>query len=252
MTQPVSLQRHPVDASQEIQQRSLLDLMSDGFYMLLLLKRGQYPVEQQAFTEAVRQFLTDFEHNASREGIANTDIHAAKYAYCAMVDEAVLRSDCAFKEEWSRNPLQLILFGDHLAGENFFSRLEELRVQGEPRLPSLEVYYYCLLLGFQGKYLIEGAEKLHYLTARLGDEIIYLKGKKPAFAPYWKRPDAVAHTLRRIVPIWAAAAVIAVVCVIGYGSLRYSLDQQVDQQLAINQHFIQMPSKVANITITLP
>ena len=55
--------------------------------------------------------------------------------------------------------LQLHLFGDHLASENFFHRLEELRVQGASQLPSLEVYHYCLLLGFEGKYRLEGPEK---------------------------------------------------------------------------------------------
>ncbi len=232
--------------------RSLLDLMSDGFYMLLLVKRGQVPTEQQPFSDAVRQFLATMERAASREGIANEDIHAAKYAYCAMVDEAVLRSDCGFREEWGRNPLQLMLFGDHLAGENFFTRLEELRAQGAPRLQSLEVYYFCLLLGFEGKYRIEGTEKLHYLTARLGDEIVYLKGKRAGFAPHWPPPDKVAHALRRTVPLWAVAAVLAVVSLVGYFSLRYALQQETDRQLASYQQIVEMPAKTASITITLP
>lgn len=232
--------------------RSLLDLMSDGFYMLLLIKRGQVPTDQQAFSDAVRQFLAGMERTANREGIANEDVHAAKYAFCALVDEAVLRSDCSFREEWGRNPLQLMLFGDHLAGENFFTRLEDLRAQGAPRLQSLEVYYFCLLLGFEGKYRIEGTEKLHYLTARLGDEIVYLKGKRAGFAPHWPRPDKVSHALRRTVPLWAVAAVLVVVSLIGYFSLRYALQQETDQQLAAYENVVEMPAKTASLTITLP
>jgi type VI secretion system protein ImpK len=39
-------------------------------------------------------------------------------------------------------------------------------------------------LTWRGKQL-EGAEKLNYLTARLGDEIAHLKGKSAGFAPHW-------------------------------------------------------------------
>ena len=53
-----------------------------------------------------------------------------------------------------------MLFGDQLAGENFFNRLESLRARGSAHLQALEVFHMCLLLGFQGRYIIEGSEKL--------------------------------------------------------------------------------------------
>jgi type VI secretion system protein ImpK len=232
---------------------SLLDMMSDGFYMLLLIKRGQVPLAEAPFADAVRQFLANMERTASRNGIANEDVHAAKYAYCAVVDEAILSSpECSFREDWARKPLQLALFGDHLAGENFFARLEQLRAQGAPRLQSLEVFYFCLLLGFEGKYRLEGTEKLGYLTARLGDEIVYLKGKRTGFAPHWAPPDRVAHVLRRTVPVWAAAAVLAVIGLVGYFTLRVSLQNNTTQRLAPYNNLVQMPERTASLTITLP
>jgi len=232
--------------------RSLLDLMSDGFYMLLLIKRGQVPLAEQPFADAVRQFLGNMERGASRQGVAAEDIHAAKYAYCAVVDEAVLSSGCSFREDWARKPLQLALFGDHLAGENFFVQLEQLRAQGAARLQSLEVYYFCLLLGYEGKYRLEGTEKLSYLTARLGDEIVYLKGKRTGFAPHWAAPDRVSHVLRRTVPLWAAAAVLLVAGLAGYLSLRMALQKDTAQRLADYHELVQMPARTANLTITLP
>jgi type VI secretion system protein ImpK len=158
--------------------RSLRGLMADGFYLLMLLKRGQLPGDEARFIETVQLFLATVERAAIKLGIASEDVYAAKYGYCAAVDEAMLSQPSTLREAWERNPLQLRLFGEHLAGEHFFDRLEQLRAQGGPRLPSLEVYHYCLLLGFEGKYRLEGAEKLGYLTARLGDEITYLKGRR--------------------------------------------------------------------------
>ena len=137
---------------------TLLDLLYDGFLRLFLLKRGQEPNDAAAFSARVQQFLSDYERNAKRLNAANEDIYATKYAFCAALDETVLNANFAIRDAWMRQPLQLTLFGEQLAGENFFNHLEDLRAQGVPRLQSLEVYHMCLLLGFQGKYLIEGNE----------------------------------------------------------------------------------------------
>ncbi len=232
--------------------RSLLELMADGFYLLMLLKRAQLPVSERAFVESIQQFLEGVERGAAKLDIAAEDTYAAKYAFCAAVDEAMLSQPSSLREEWERNPLQLRLFGEHLAGEHFFDRLEELRAQGAPRLPSLEVYHYCLLLGFEGKYRLEGPEKLGYLVARLGDEIVYLKGKRAGFAPHWAPPDRVAHALRRVVPLWAPLLVFAVLGLGAFLTLHTLLARDTGKQLAEYQQVVQMPGKTAHVTITLP
>jgi type VI secretion system protein ImpK len=232
--------------------KSLLDLMADGFYMLTLLKRGQMPESEHAFIQAMQEFMEGVERSATKAGISGEDIYAAKYGYCAAVDEAILAMPSAIRDDWEQRPLQLVLFGDHLAGESFFDRLEQLRAQGGMRLPALEVLYHCLLMGFEGKYRLEGPEKLGYLTARLGDEIAYFKGKRAPFAPYWAPPDAVAHSLRRVVPLWAPAALLAVVGLGGFMLLNFWLGRETDQRLAKYQQVIQVPERTAHITITLP
>jgi type VI secretion system protein ImpK len=232
--------------------QSLQDLMADGFYLLLLLKRGQLPSDAEAFVQTVQKFLDGVERSANRMGIASEDVYAAKYAFCAAVDEAILSQPSALHEIWERNPLQLRLFGEHLAGEHFFDRLEELRRQGAPRLPSLEVYHFCLLMGFEGKYRLEGTEKLGYLTARLGDEIVYLKGKRHGFAPHALPPDHIRHSLRRVVPLWLPAALVAGFGVIGFFGLRFYLGHETQQRMAAYNDVVQMPQRTAHITITLP
>lgn len=232
--------------------RTLLDLMSEAFYLLLLLKRGQTPTDATLFVQQVRDLLDTVERNAMKLGIAGEDIYAAKYAYCAAIDEAILSTPCAVREDWELQPLQLILFGDHLAGEHFFTRLEELRAQGAARLQALEVYYFILLLGFEGKYRLEGPEKLGYLTARLGDEITYLKGRRAAFAPHWAPPDAVAHAIRRQAPMWLPVLAVAVLGVAGYLVLAHALSRDTHQAMAAHQDVVSVPPRTAQVTITLP
>ncbi len=211
---------------------------------MLLLKRAQIPSDTESFVQSVQTFLDGVERGAVKLGIASEDIYAAKYAFCAAVDEAILSQPSALHETWERNPLQLRLFGEHLAGEHFFDRLEELRRQGAVRLPSLEIYHYCLLLGFEGKYRLEGPEKLGYLTARLGDEIIYFKGKRSGFAPHWPPPDNVRHALRRADRAGDRLRPARL--------LRSAPVSGPPERMAAYNQVVQMPQRTAHITITLP
>ncbi|MCW7537700.1 type IVB secretion system protein IcmH/DotU [Aquabacterium sp. A7-Y] len=235
-----------------IEARTLLDLMYDGFYMLFLLKNKHAPLDAESFRERLKDFLREFERGADRLKTPSEDVYLAKYAFCALVDEAVLMSQFKVREAWERQPLQLQFFGEQLAGENFFERLEELRRQGAARVQTLEVFHMCLLLGFQGKYLLEGTEKLNYLTARLGDEIAHLKGQRAGFAPHWAPPDQVAHSLKNEVPLWVIGSVFALLGLVAFIGLRWTLDRATRSDLAPYQALIKLPPKAANLTITLP
>jgi type IV/VI secretion system ImpK/VasF family protein len=141
------------------------------------------PADADAFSGAIQGFLDDFERAALKAGFASQDIFDAKYAFCAAVDEAVLGARTPIRDAWERRPLQLALFGEQLAGENFFEKLEAARNGGASRIQALEVFHLCLLTGFKGRYLLEGPEKLKYLVSQLGEQITHIKGKAPASRP---------------------------------------------------------------------
>ncbi len=231
---------------------NLLDLMYDGFYLLFLLKGKHAPMDAEVFRERIKQFLTAFERGATRMNASAEDVYACKYAFCATVDEAVLMSGFKIKEAWQRLPLQVQFFGEQLAGEQFFEKLEELRRQGAPRVQAMEVFHMCLLLGFQGKYLIEGSEKLGYLTARLGDEIARIKGQGAGFAPHWAAPDRIQHQLKNELPLWVVGSVFGLMALLAFIGLRWQLGQHASTALGPAQHIVHLAPQVANITITLP
>jgi type VI secretion system protein ImpK len=231
------------------QVRSLLDLLYDGFFMLFLLKNGREPGDAQEFSQRIQQFLGDFERGAKKLNASAEDVYASKFAFCAAIDESVLSSTFRIRTEWERRPLQLVLFGEQLAGEKFFQYLEECRAQGAARLQSLEVFHMCLLLGYQGKYLLEGPEKLAYLTARIGDEIAHLKGKRAQFAPHWPLPDQVAHRLKREVPLWSIGAVFALVGLLAYLGLNTYLRDQTLRSLAPYSQVVKLGPQSATFTI---
>ncbi|NHQ91362.1 type IVB secretion system protein IcmH/DotU [Janthinobacterium lividum] len=233
-------------------EQTLMDLMYDGFYALFMLKNGSGPQDNADFISKMTHFLDEFSRGAKKQGASADDIDAAKYAFCAAVDEIILRSPYSIRDEWARRPLQLVLFGDQLAGENFFIRLEALRARGSAHLQALEVFHMCLLLGFQGRYILEGPEKLNYLTARLGDEIAQMKGKKTGFAPHAERPDQIIHKLRNNVPPWVLCSVFALICALGYLGLRTMLAKQTEAQINAYNDIVKLAPRVANLSITLP
>lgn len=239
-------------ASADKDAASLLDLMYDGFYLLFLLKGKHAPMDADVFRDRIKQFLTAFERGATRMQASAEDIYLCKYAFCATVDEAVLMSSFKARDAWIRLPLQMQFFGEQLAGEQFFEKLEDLRRQGAPRVQALEVFHICLLLGFQGKYLLEGTEKLGYLTARLGDEIARIKGHGAGFAPHWSAPDRVQNQLKNEVPLWVIGSVFGLMALLGFLGLRWQLTEQTKHALGAHHHIVQLAPQVANITITLP
>lgn len=239
-------------ASAPVNARSLLDLMYDGFYALFMLKNGSAPADEASFAVKMQKFLGDVERNAKKLDVSPEDVYAAKYAFCASVDEIILRSSFGIRDAWERRPLQLTMFGDQLAGENFFKQLEDLRVRGNAHIQALEVFHMCLLLGFQGKYALEGPEKLNYLTARLGDEIAHLKGKSAGFAPHWARPDAIVNKLRNDVPMWVVASLFALIALFAYLGLNWMLTSGTENGLAGYSDIVKLAPRTANLTITLP
>ena len=192
---------------------TLHDMLEDGIYLLFLLKCGNPPNTYTEFNKRVELFLAQLERNARNLGKPAKAVENAKYAFCALIDEIILSSDFSIRSDWERAPLQLRLFGEHLAGERFFDKLEVLRANPEENIETLEVFHTCLLLGFQGKYLLEGSEKLDYLVASIEREITRIRGGKAEFAPNWKLPQRFQQYVRHELPLWLFFALLTTVAV---------------------------------------
>lgn len=88
-------------------------------------------------------------------GFPDNELAEARYALVAFIDEQILKSNWPGRNEWMGQPLQLDLYREYTAGENFFNRMRVLLQQGGSS-PALEVYYLCLVLGFRGAYGASG------------------------------------------------------------------------------------------------
>ena len=210
---------------------TLRQLVEDGAYLVLLLKNGEEPVDPEAFKRNVDRFFADFEARALGHGHPPEAVRDARYALSAYLDETILNSQAAIRADWELYPLQLRYFGEHLAGETFFTRLEELRMQPDRTIDVLEVFHLCLLLGFQGKYKFEGPEKLRYLATSLGQEIARIRGERAAFAPAAGLPDEIQQVVTYELPMWVFVAIALAIALGGYFGYQYLLGQRADEVL---------------------
>lgn len=161
-----------------------------------------------------------FERRTIRAGINDTDVQAAKYALVALVDETVLLSDLPLKDEWLGRPLQMQYFDEFAAGEEFYNKLDALRLARSAQgADVLEVYHLCMTLGFKGKFGdARGAERRQVLMESVANDIAQNRGVAPdaELAPNGLPSDRVAATgvsgsfLARS-PVWAVPAIVAAV-----------------------------------------
>ncbi|SNS32633.1 type VI secretion system protein ImpK [Noviherbaspirillum humi] len=227
MSQSTALPANTLPSSRQLRHSlSLKDMLEDGIYLLLLLQAGNAPKDGAAFAQQVQTFLAQFDSNARKLGKDETAVSSAKYAFCALLDEVILSSSFDMRAAWEGAPLQLQLFGEHLAGEHFFERLDALRGDPKSNLEVLEVFHTCLLLGFRGKYLIEGTEKLQLLTARLEQELIQARGGKAEFAPHWRLPQRLQQYLKHELPLWTYFALLALAGATVFLSFAWLLDRE--------------------------
>ncbi|MFH7766985.1 type IVB secretion system protein IcmH/DotU [Acinetobacter sp. BSP-28] len=235
---------------------NLVDLLHDGFYIVFLLKNQYIPDNANEFRDKILNLLNRFENQARKLQFSADDIHDAKYAYCALLDETIVtQQDVQFfdlQNNWMISPLQLSLFGSQLAGYRFFEILESLRSHGKERLAALEVFHYCMLLGFHGKFRIESIQNLNHLVARVGDEIDFLKGKKAAFSPFAALPDQIKHMIHRELPFWGILIFLAIFALSVFIALNFMLLNQNDKSLADYRNIISPTAEQAYITIHLP
>lgn len=240
------------EAPAAVQPSSLVNMLYDGFYMVTLLKNRHFPESAEAFFNSIVKFLDQFERTAKKLNYSAEDIYDAKYAFCAMADEAVLSSQLNIRSTWERKPLQLALFGEQLAGDHFFDNLERARNDGARRIQALEVFHMCLLTGFKGRYLLEGPEKLRYLTTQLGEQLAHLKGKPAGFAPHWSAPDSISHVIRREVPLWVIGAVLALFGLAAWLALDWHAARAVRDTLSPFKNIVQLTPPAPTLHIILP
>ena len=150
----------------------------------------QSTTDAASFRAHVKTLLGAADQEARARGYEPEFVKLAVYAYIAFLDETVLNSSQAMFAEWTRQPLQEEVFGEHMAGENFFRSVSDLMArQDSPSLADvLEVYLLCLQLGYRGKYGASDPASLQGLMMSIQQKIHRIRGPESAPPAIWHFP----------------------------------------------------------------
>lgn len=154
--------------------------------------------------------LDDFEKRAERYKFNHKIIQVSKFALASFVDEAVLTNNFPLRDEWERNPIQLEYFGEQLAGNKFFDKLQSMLKQVEVTQDAVEIYYFCMLLGFKGRYGVYEQEKLLAIMQSTANALVKVGKIKPVeLSPHWRADDQPKPPEKRGMPVWARISAFA-------------------------------------------
>jgi type VI secretion system protein ImpK len=183
----------------------------------------------------IRYYLELFEKNCKALKIPDDSITETKYAIVALIDETVLSTESACKEYWFSRPLQLDLFGDNIAGEEFYYKLQKLLLSIESKKDVLEIYYICLSLGFEGKYKLYNAEERITIIEDVGRKIRRTRIRSSlGLSPHGNRSDSPRSGGRAFFfPIWLSGSLVAIALTGYYLFLHFKNTSQVSAVIAI-------------------
>lgn len=173
------------------------------FDLILRLKAGIVPPSND-LRPKIASMLDDFERRSERYKFNHKIISVSKFALASFVDETMLTNNFPLRSEWERNPLQLEYFGEQLAGNKFFEKLESMMTQPEVTQDAIEIYYFCMLLGFKGRYGVYEQEKLLAIMQNTANVLVKVGKIKPTdLSPNWLANDQPKPPPKRGMPMWA-------------------------------------------------
>jgi type VI secretion system protein ImpK len=198
--------------------------LQEAFTVAVRLRANrQVAADAASFRTHAKSLLKSAGRDATRRGYSRDTVKLAIYAYIAYLDETVLNSSQPMFSEWARQPLQEEVFGEHMAGENFYHYLGDLLGQQDSAelADLLEVYQLCMLLGFRGKYSSDPAS-VQGLTMAVQQKLARIRGERSGLPGTWTLPsnEVVEPNAdpwaRRLGMIAAAVAGIALVLFVLY------------------------------------
>lgn len=188
--------------------------------------------------EQLREHLVDevrrFETRAQKAGIAPEVIIGARYCLCTAIDEAAALTPWG-ASTWSSQSLLVMFHNETWGGEKFFQLLSRLVQNPQQHLQLIELIYFCLAMGFEGRFRVidNGRSQLETLKQRLLQIIRQARGEiSIPLSPHWQDASAPVRRSRNWLPVWAAASVAAFLLVLGFVIFSFSLGSRSDAAFA--------------------
>ncbi|MDO8843654.1 MAG: type IVB secretion system protein IcmH/DotU [Methylicorpusculum sp.] len=176
-----------------------------------------------------------FETTSLQRGVPADQVQAARYCLCTLLDETVLNTPWGNNSLWSTQSLLITFHKEAWGGEKFFQILKNIMQQPGTHLHLLELLYFCLCLGFEGKYRVQehGMTRLEEVRENLYQIIQRQRGDyEHELSISWQGIKDKRNALSRLVPLWVIGSVVGVTLMLVFLGFLYLINAASSPLLA--------------------
>ncbi|TKI04330.1 type IVB secretion system protein IcmH/DotU [Martelella alba] len=191
------------------------------------LRYAPAPAEPAALRQSLVNEVRRFEKHCQSRGLTHDVIVGSRYCLCTALDEAAALTDWGKSDIWTGNGLLLAFHNETSGGEKFFQLMATLSQDPARHVDLLELMYFCLLLGFGGRYRVmeNGIYRLEIITQRLARQLRTIRGDYPAPLSHF---ETVIEAPRRGARLGTALLLCLLLGGLGASTLHILLDQRLD------------------------
>ncbi|WP_280190984.1 DotU family type VI secretion system protein [Delftia sp. PS-11] len=212
--------------------------------------------DPRALQQMLLEHIRDFEQRAGASGVPMETIIGARYCICTVLDETAAQTPWGSEGVWPRHSLLVALHNETWGGEKFFQLLARLVQTPGQHIDLIELLYFCIMLGFEGRYRVidNGASQLETLKARLLQLIESTRGDRSSLlSAHWRGVQRIAAAPWTMVPLWVAAACTLLLAFAIYLWFSYRLSTSSDDLFAaINEIRFPRTAAAASAAIAKP
>ncbi|MCK5122289.1 MAG: type IVB secretion system protein IcmH/DotU [Methylococcales bacterium] len=192
------------------------------------LRNSASHADVSGLRNAIINEIKTFDTKARQSGCPVDQVQTARYALCSLLDEVVLNTPWGCNSIWSTQSMLITFHKESWGGEKFFQVLNNIISQPGTYFNLLELFYYCLSLGFEGKYKVQeqGQNKLYDVRENLYQVIQRHKGDyEQDLSLHWRGITDKRNVLSRYIPLWVVGAVAAAILTLIYIGFLYAINQ---------------------------
>lgn len=212
-------------------------LVKSAIPLFAIASQMKYYYSNLGSTEVLKHLkaqVETFEEQSEDMGIRYETVRAARYCLCTLLDEFAAKHGWA-DQEWMANSLLVTFHSETWGGEQFFAILDKIKAEPQKNLNLIEFMYYCLVIGYMGKYQVlnNGQIYIHNLKKEL-EKIIAKYKSSPSLSLLMDKSsaDKLSGIGNKVVPIWVIALIFSLLLLGLYKIFDYRLTGRTK---AINQ-----------------
>lgn len=181
--------------------------------------------------DLLAQEVHRFEARAKYAGISSEHVMAARYCLCTVLDETAAQTPWGNSGTWSRHSLLVQFHNETWGGERFFNLLSKLTQSPLQHRDLIELMYFCICLGFEGRYRIvpNGAVELEKLRRRVAALLEDMRdGSSRGLSPQWRGSPRPLPPVWRTVPVWVSGVLALLLGSAAYAGIMFNLSDRSD------------------------